>query len=98
MISAILAPVALAAAALLASGGAAAPESAPSQASATTVSLVTSTAPAKGAKEEKVCRTEHVVGTRFPKKTCMTRGEFAERQRIDRAELERAQKGGIKTQ
>lgn len=90
MISAILAAAALAAAPDAAAAQPAAP--------ATTVSSVTATAPEKGSKEERVCRTEHVVGTRFPKKTCMTRGDFAERQRIDRAELERAQKGGIKTQ
>ncbi len=62
---------------------------------ATTVSPATVTAtPAKAAKTEKprlICKTEAVTGSMFPKKTCYSSDDLAQRKQEERANLERMQ-------
>ncbi len=45
----------------------------------------------------RVCKTRPVIGTRVPSRTCMTRAEWDERARTDRADLEAAQRSGLAT-
>lgn len=45
----------------------------------------------------RVCKTRPVIGTRVPSRTCMTRAEWDERTRTDRADLEAAQRAGLAT-
>lgn len=45
----------------------------------------------------RVCKTRPVIGTRVPSRTCMTRAEWDERTRTDRADLEAAQRSGLAT-
>ena len=66
----------------------------PAPGSAVSPVVVNGVKPAKPAAtnpDELVCRTEPVLGTLFPKKICARREDFAERQRIDQAEVRKAQ-------
>lgn len=50
-------------------------------------------AAAKPAKERKICRSEHEVGTRFAKRTCMTAEQWREQDEASRRDrsIERAE-------
>lgn len=60
---------------------------------ATTVSpaTVTATPAAKTEKPRLICKTEAVTGSLFPKKTCYTSDDMAQRKQEERANLERMQ-------
>lgn len=64
-------------------------------AAATTVSPATVTAPttkdAPANKPRLICRTEAVTGSMFPKKTCYTSDDLAQRKQEERANLEKMQ-------
>lgn len=47
--------------------------------------------PEKIRKEDTVCRREAVVGSRMPKRICMTQAEWIERKAHDRREVEKVQ-------
>jgi invasion protein IalB len=83
MISAILA-----AATLLASGPTATGAS-------TAAASPTAPAPADKAKakgDEVICRSEQVLGTRFPKRVCRTRASIEAQRESDRAEISKIQR------
>lgn len=44
---------------------------------------------------QRVCKTTPVIGRRVPSRICMTRAEWEERARVDRQDLEAAQRGGL---
>lgn len=46
---------------------------------------------------ERVCKTTPVIGSKIPSRVCMTRGQWEERARADRADLEAAQRSGLTT-
>ncbi|MDP1736378.1 MAG: hypothetical protein Q8L23_02945 [Caulobacter sp.] len=45
----------------------------------------------------RVCKTAPVIGSRVPSRVCMTRAQWEERARIDRQDLETAQRSGLAT-
>jgi hypothetical protein len=47
--------------------------------------------PEKIRKGDTVCRREAVVGSRMPKRICMTQAEWIERKALDRREVEKVQ-------
>ncbi|MDO8295903.1 MAG: hypothetical protein Q7T19_05610 [Caulobacter sp.] len=51
--------------------------------------------PAKADPNQRICKTAPVIGRRVPSRTCMTRAEWEERARIDRQDLEAAQRSGL---
>lgn len=51
---------------------------------------------AEPGEKPRVCRKEHVVGTLFHRTVCMKHADYSERRRLDRADLERAQKTSIR--
>lgn len=94
MISAVLAATALFVQAAPAAAPAAPAVVATPPGSAVSPVVVNGVRPAKPAAtnpDELVCRTEPVLGTLFPKKICARREDLAERQRIDQAEVRKAQ-------
>lgn len=70
----------------------AAPAAAPTAVPAPTAAPVSKKDP-----NERVCKTSPVIGSRVPSRICMTRAEWEERARTDRADLEAAQRSGLAT-
>jgi hypothetical protein len=79
---------------------AAAPEAAPAAAAQPAVAAAAAApapAPAKG-KEEMICRSEQVTGSRFPTKVCYSKAEYEAKRRLDQEQLRQSQTGGFQRQ
>lgn len=50
---------------------------------------------AKKDPDQRVCKTAPVIGRRVPSRICMTRAEWEARARVDRQDLEAAQRSGL---
>lgn len=50
---------------------------------------------ASKAKDDVVCKTEEVTGSRFPKKVCYSKAEAAERRQLEQDHLRDNQTGGL---
>jgi len=55
-------------------------------------------APAAKAKDEMVCKTVQVTGSRFPKKECYSKAEYEEKRAQDQQHLRENQSGGLQRQ
>lgn len=63
-----------------------------------TTAPAATTAPAsKRDPNARVCKTTPVIGSRVPSRVCMTRAQWEERARIDRQDMEDAQRRGLAT-
>ena len=79
-------------AAILTVLAAAAPEAAPAAAAQ-------ATAPATAkAKEEMICKTEQVTGSRFAHKVCYSKAEYEAKQQLDQQHLRESQAAGLHRQ
>jgi predicted secreted protein len=77
--------------AVLAALAAATPDAAP--AAAAPAQAAAPAAPK--AKEEMICKSEAVTGSRFPKKVCYSKSEYEAKQRLDQEQLRQNQSGGL---
>jgi hypothetical protein len=77
---------------MLAVLAAAAPEAAPA-----TAAQAPAPAVAK-AKEDKICKTEEVTGSRFPKKVCYSKAEYEAKRQLDQQHLRESQSVGLQHQ
>jgi hypothetical protein len=87
-------------AAVLSVLAAAAPEAAPPAATQPAVAAAapaTASAPAKG-KEEMICKSEQVTGSRFAKKVCYSKAEYEAKRQLDQQQLRQNQAGGFQRQ
>jgi hypothetical protein len=50
------------------------------------------------AKEDLVCKTEQVTGSRFPKKVCYSKAEYEAKRQLDQQHLRESQAGGLQRQ
>jgi hypothetical protein len=89
-------------AAVLAVLAAATPEAAPAaapqaQAPAAAQAQAQAPAAAKG-KEEMICKSEQVTGSRFAKKVCYSKAEYEAKRQLDQQQLRQNQAGGFQRQ
>lgn len=88
-------------AALLAVLAAATPEAAPAATTQAPAAAATAPAPAPAPtknKDQLICKSEQVTGSRFSKKVCYSKAEYEEKQRLDQEHLRESQAGGLQRQ
>jgi hypothetical protein len=84
-------------AAILVVLAAATPEAAPTTAAQPAAPAAAAPAADKG-KDDKICKSEQVTGSRFPTKVCYSKAEYEAKRQQDQQQLRQSQTGGYQHQ